>query len=67
MKPELNWSHGRRLLEFTPSSGAEIQSEYLMDRRHASAALEALRGLGHAKCALRLAQTASADPLSPSV
>ena len=36
------------LLEFTPSSGAEIQSEYLLDRRHASSAIEALRGLGHA-------------------
>jgi alditol oxidase len=36
------------LLEFTPSSGAEIQSEYLMDRQHAGAALEALRELGHA-------------------
>ena len=39
------------LLEFTPSSGAEIQSEYLMDRQHASAALEALRELGHAAIA----------------
>jgi alditol oxidase len=36
------------LLEFTPSSGAEMQSEYLMDRRHASAAIEVLRGLGGA-------------------
>lgn len=36
------------LLEFTPSSGAEIQSEYLLDRRYASSAIEALRGLGHA-------------------
>ena len=34
------------LLEFTPSSGAEIQSEYLMDRVHGPAAVEALRGLG---------------------
>jgi alditol oxidase len=34
------------LLEFTPSSGAEIQSEYLMDRRHAGGAIEAMRGLG---------------------
>ncbi len=34
------------LLEFTPSSGAEIQTEYLMDRQHAPAAIEALRGLG---------------------
>ncbi|WP_420114919.1 D-arabinono-1,4-lactone oxidase [Pseudactinotalea sp.] len=30
---------------FTPSNGSEIQSEYLMDRRHAVAAIEALRGL----------------------
>jgi alditol oxidase len=36
------------LLEFTPSSGAEIQSEYLLDRRYASQAIEALRGLGYA-------------------
>jgi xylitol oxidase len=36
------------LLEFTPSSGAEIQSEYLLDRSYASPAIEALRGLGHA-------------------
>jgi xylitol oxidase len=36
------------LLEFTPSSGAEIQSEYLMDRRYASSAIEALRELGPA-------------------
>jgi alditol oxidase len=36
------------LLEFTPSSGAEIQSEYLLDRRYASQVIEALRGLGHA-------------------
>jgi xylitol oxidase len=36
------------LLEFTPSSGAEIQSEYLLDRRYASSAIDALRELGHA-------------------
>jgi alditol oxidase len=36
------------LLEFTPSSGAEIQSEYLMDRRYASSVIETLRGLGGA-------------------
>lgn len=35
------------LLEFTPSSGAEIQSEYLMNRSYANPAIEALRGLGH--------------------
>jgi alditol oxidase len=36
------------LLEFTPSSGAEIQSEYMMDRGYAGSAIDALRGLGHA-------------------
>jgi hypothetical protein len=35
------------LLEFTPSSGAEIQSEYLMDRKYAGPAIDALRELGH--------------------
>ena len=34
------------LLQYTPSSGAEIQSEYLMDRRHAPAAIAAVRELG---------------------
>lgn len=33
-------------LEFVPSSGVELQSEYLLPRRHAVAAIEALRGLG---------------------
>jgi alditol oxidase len=32
---------------FTPSNGDEIQSEYLLPRRHALAGLEALRSLGH--------------------
>jgi len=32
-------------LEFTPSAGAELQSEYLLDRRDATAAIEALRAL----------------------
>jgi len=32
-------------LEFTPSAGAELQSEYLIDRRDVAAAVEALRGL----------------------
>jgi alditol oxidase len=36
------------LLEFTPSSGAEIQTEYLMDRQYAPSAIQALRELGHA-------------------
>jgi xylitol oxidase len=33
---------------FTPSAGAEIQSEYHLPRRHALAAIEALRGLAGA-------------------
>ena len=33
---------------FTPSSGEEIQSEYLLPRRHAAAAIDALRALGPA-------------------
>jgi xylitol oxidase len=33
---------------FTPSSGDELQSEYLLPRRHAVAALDALRALGAA-------------------
>ncbi|SDL51489.1 xylitol oxidase [Glycomyces sambucus] len=32
--------------EFTPSSGDELQSEYLIDRADATAALEALAGIG---------------------
>ncbi|TFH70507.1 FAD-binding protein [Cellulomonas sp. HD19AZ1] len=32
-------------LEFTPSAGAELQSEWLVPRAHAVAAIEALRGL----------------------
>ena len=32
-------------LEFTPSSGAEIQSEYFVAREHAVAAIEAVNGL----------------------
>jgi alditol oxidase len=31
---------------FTPSSGAEIQSEYHVPRRHGVAAIEAVRGIG---------------------
>ena len=31
--------------DFTPSTGAEIQSEYLVPRRHAAAAIQAVRGL----------------------
>lgn len=33
-------------LEFTPSNGDELQSEYLVPRAHAVAAIEAMRGLG---------------------
>jgi xylitol oxidase len=33
---------------FTPSAGEEIQSEYHVPRRHALAAIDALRGLGGA-------------------
>jgi xylitol oxidase len=51
---------------FTPSNGDEIQSEYLLPRRHAVAALEALLALGPAirpllqTCEVR---TIAADPL----
>jgi xylitol oxidase len=31
---------------FTPSAGEELQSEYLLPRRHAAAAIEAVRALG---------------------
>jgi alditol oxidase len=34
------------LLGYNPSTGAEIQSEYLLDRRHAAGAIEALRNVG---------------------
>ncbi len=34
------------LLGYNPSTGAEIQSEYLLDRRHAPEAINALRQLG---------------------
>ena len=34
-------------LEFTPSSGQELQSEYLLPRRHAAAARQALAGIAH--------------------
>lgn len=33
-------------LAFTPSNGAELQSEYLIPRRHAAAAIEAVLALG---------------------
>ena len=34
-------------LEFTPSAGDELQSEYLVPREHAAAALTALGGVAH--------------------
>ncbi|MEO7124827.1 MAG: FAD-binding protein [Nakamurella sp.] len=34
-------------LNFTPSNGEEIQSEYLLDRRHAVNAIEAVRRIGN--------------------
>jgi len=34
-------------LDFTPSAGEELQSEWLVPREHAVAAIEALRGIGH--------------------
>ena len=34
-------------LDFTPSAGEELQSEWLVPRAHATAAIEALRGIGH--------------------
>ena len=33
--------------DFTPSSGHELQSEYLLPRRHTVAALDAVRRIGH--------------------
>jgi alditol oxidase len=42
------WSHDRLphfRAEFTPSAGDELQSEFLLPRRHAVAAIETLRGL----------------------
>lgn len=33
-------------MEFTPSNGEELQSEYLVPRRHAISAIEAVRALG---------------------
>ena len=53
-------------LEFTPSAGAELQSEYLMPRRDAVAALEAVRGLAGRIAPLLLVsevRTVAADDL----
>ena len=51
---------------FTPSAGEEIQSEYLVPRAHALAAIEAVRGLGDAiRPALQVSEirTIAADGL----
>ena len=58
-------------LDFTPSSGAEIQSEYLLARHVAAEALEAVAGLGERIAPLLLiseVRTVAADDLwmSPS-
>ena len=53
-------------LAFTPSSGAELQSEYLLPREHAVAALTAMRGLTEAITPLLLVseiRTMAADNL----
>jgi xylitol oxidase len=53
-------------MEFTPSAGEEIQSEYLVPREHAVAAIEAVRALGDAlRPALQVAEirTVAADTL----
>ncbi|WP_129337112.1 D-arabinono-1,4-lactone oxidase [Cellulomonas endophytica] len=53
-------------MEFTPSHGAEIQSEYLVPREHAVAALTALRALGPRLAELLLVaevRTVAADDL----
>ena len=53
-------------MEFTPSAGEEIQSEYLFPREHLAAAIAAVRALGDAlRPALQIAEirTVSADSL----
>ena len=53
-------------LAFTPSSGAELQSEYLVPREHAVAAIEAMRGLSSVITPLLLVsevRTMAADDL----
>jgi xylitol oxidase len=53
-------------LDFTPSSGVELQSEYLVPRRHAPAALEAIRSMSRRIAPLLLVnevRTAAADDL----
>ena len=53
-------------MEFQPSSGEEIQSEYLMPRHHAVAAIEAMRSIGERIAPLLMAseiRTVAADDL----
>jgi len=53
-------------LEYTPSAGAELQSEYLLPRQHAQAALEAIARLSdHIAPALQISEvrTVAADEL----
>jgi xylitol oxidase len=53
-------------LEFTPSAGDELQSEYLLPRAHAAAALTALESIaGHIAPVLQIAEirTVAADDL----
>jgi alditol oxidase len=53
-------------MEFTPSAGEEIQSEYHVPRAHLAAAIEVVRGLGDAlRPALQIAEirTVAADEL----
>jgi xylitol oxidase len=53
-------------MEFTPSSGAELQSEYFVPREHAVAAMRALMMLGHRVSPLLLVtevRTIAADKL----
>lgn len=53
-------------LAFTPSNGAELQSEYLVPREHAVAAIEAMRGLSSVITPLLLVsevRTIAADDL----
>jgi alditol oxidase len=54
------------LLGYNPSTGAEIQSEYLLDRRHATDAINALRELGSVVASLARSaeiRTIAADQL----
>jgi xylitol oxidase len=53
-------------LDFTPSVGDELQTEYFVPIRHAVAAMEAMRGLGHRLAPLLLTseiRTVAADEL----